>query len=662
MQEKLSTSIVDSFFILTNRYNYIKSAEFMIISKYTFKLLIIMLLFASAGCSNDEPSGEKTDEEAGNIDITVYPATTSDGITPRMCIIGDDYTLTEIYNPDNADIITYHYLCGVDNISALLIASQEGIWIVETDPMKPSAICTTTSIHKHGESYIIETGSYNPSDKKYTRKSIQRYASASPRYANDGMDFARKGIHQNILDPLIKSISKMPEALPSEAASDISDAWQEAGEPVMELHLYSNDPDKIIETTQKYTNEFGKIIIAKTVKALTPQIVKDLYRCSVAGFLAGGKLVDDEDLESQYPGSWSTGLANAYAAISYQLPSQFDAKIYDEADRYHLSVSIQEVAKTSALISGSFYDTGYTSGFVSSTGYILYKNNKEIRRINTSLEANSYLLTGLTAGETYAICSYATVSGITYCSESKVFTTEADFDLSADEVTFTEDGGSETIQITLPTPEWESYIENKPDWCKADISGNNLTIKVGKSSESREGIIDVVGVNKEKNLEYVKSVKVVQKVIGNYLVFQGNIRYTTETTGEDSYTTDIPVVLIVTRNGGKTTISGSLPASGIYFQNWTVGNGKPSILHESETFTSFNCSNNNNIIKISGTAGRQSGSTTYSSDFSITIDINSLIATINDKYSVSDRGSNGKTTKVTLSGSGSIKYADQYQQ
>lgn len=635
----------------------------MTFPKTTFTFLIIMILFAMPGCSNDEPSGGKTDKESGNLDITVYPVAATDGITPRMCIIGDNYTLTEIYNPDNADIITYHYLCGADNISALLIASQDGVWIVETDPMKLSAVCATTSIHKHGESYIIETGSYNPSDKKYTRKSIQRYASASLRYANDGMNFARKGIHQNVLDPLIKNIAKMSDAIPSEAASDISDAWQEVGEPVMELHLYSNDPDQIIETTQKYTNKFAKTIIVKTVKAIIPKIVQDIYRWSVAGFLAGGKLVEDEDLESQYPPSWSTGIANAYAAISYQLPSEFEISIYDDADHYNLSVSVLEVAKTSALISGSFFDSSYTSGYVSSTGYILYHNNKEIRRISTSLEANSYLLTGLTAGETYAICSYATVSGITYCSESKIFTTEAEFDLSPEEVTFTEDGGSETIQITLPTSKWESSVENKPDWCKVNISGNTLSIKVGKTSESREGTIDVVAVNKEKNVEYVKSVKVVQKVIGNFLAFQGNIRYTTHTSsGENTSTTDIPVSLMVTRNSGKTTILGSLPASGVFFQNWTMGNGKPSILHESETFTSFKCSEDNNIIKISGTTGRQAGSDTYSAVFDITIDINKLIAIINDKYSISSRSSNGKTSTVTVSGSGSLMYTDQYQQ
>ena len=187
-----------------------------------------------------------------------------------------------------------------------------------------------------------------------------------------------------------------------------------------------------------------------------------------------------------------------YSEVKEQLP-------------YNVSLSILNVGETFVTVSG--YDAqseNWESVFMiySDQGYdVIRLRDGQKQTFHTSDFKEKQLL--LEPATEYAISAYLiTFAGGHICSSKyePVCTRGAKIELSTNEVYFTTDGGSQTVEAVFGDRSTISVINKLPLWCKVslDKSGITITANKGLTEETCEIVLEIVSSYNEKKTATIK--------------------------------------------------------------------------------------------------------------------------------------------------------------
>lgn len=634
------------------------------------------------GCSSDEPEISDVDNtevvSEREVSVYVYPdITEEDGVMPRMTIVdGDGYEMcTELYDPTQPEVIVYHYMNCMDNVSVFLSASAEGMTILEDDPFYSESNPPATLLFTEDVDIIIASGTYSKAGDSFainsirTMENIMGSASSKSLSRGDDMDFARKLIMGKIIQPLSNAVSKadgvVSKAPFSRNASLALNAINDFALPVAEAQLYSNSQDEFMQKTAEkiYSNHVSKIKCKLNVIDRIELILRT-YRAGLSAYRNGVIFDGDKYEDISEPLILTT--TESYSFTSRQAQASL-WKVFDDSRLYKPNVRLVSVDGQSATVCGDFSNN---DGRFTVTGYYLYCEGKEVQKVSAVLNgSNPQTFNNLTKGKTYQVTAYATVMGATYESPYVEFHIDGDLELSEYSLTFSEGGGSQSVQVILPSESWTWKAASDANWCKTSkTKDGNLQIKVSSASQKREATVTVTATSQRGETQ-IKTINISQVAIGNMALFKGKCKMYTKTiypskpsynvTQENEYES----ALLMMRMGGSTNITFGLPLSGLTFSNWAVSNTRPSgsMLVEGYSITKFNCASTSTSISIDGATSGPNGST---NEFSVKIDLSSLCVKIlesSNSTGIGYPGMAGPTEYKSHSTiSGTLHYTEDY--
>lgn len=634
-----------------------------------FAIACSLLLTACSSDDDADTSGEDspslTEKE---IIAYVYPGIeNSDGVVPRLTIVDGDELCTELYDPAQPEVYVFHYMNTATRQSAFMTASSKGVTIMEDDPFNPSSVTNMTLITQGEQDVIISCGTYSKHDNSFQVTSVKHIesipVSRAAKTRGDDMDFARELVMKDIIRPLSSTIGEAGDLMKDNpafrGAKAALDVWSDCGLVVAEAQLYSNDEKEF----QQAVTEKVFINMAKKIKLVSYTLdkidkTKRIYGAALAAYREARGFDEGYNDTSE---EFILTTTDSYSFTSRQT-QEVVWKVFDDSQVYKPTVRLVSVEGQTASVSGSFsnYDGRFTV-----TGYYLY-SDAGMERITAPLNGTAYTFTNLAKGESYAVTSFVTVMGATYESLPVYFRIDGDLELSEYNLTFSETGGKSSVLVTLPSDEWTWNVASDAKWCKAaPMKDNTLTVEVSSSSESREAVVTVTATS-PKGATQTKTVSVQQKSIGSMAFFKGTCKWVSKTTypSKPSYNftseNDIDLTLFMTRMGGSTNLTFSLPLSCIMFSNWAVSNTPPA--GDGFSVTSFNCASTSTQISIDGSTRSPDNSTT--SEFSVKIDLSTLSVKILEASKSTGTGYPGMAgpteykSQETLSGT--LYYTEEY--
>ncbi len=604
-----------------------------------FFILSLCFTGLCLGCSSDDPElTNDVDDDSSilrELTVYVYPGVTvDDGVVPRMTIVDGHEMCTELYDPLQPDVIVYHYMNSLEQVSVVMSASSDGMTIIENDPFNILPHSKATLITIDGTDIVISGGNYSQQNGIFTIATTRRLEnvvlSDASKIASrsDDMDFARALVMKNIIRPISK-ISSLGESLPNtavfEGAKLYLNALNDFAVPVAEGLLYSNNEEDFIQITGEkiYMNQLNKI---KCIKKQLDRIDKsqNIYRSALAAYRDVRSYEDEKYDELKFDFVFTT--TQSFSITSRQA-QESSWEVYRDSKQYKPTIRLVKVDGRTASVCGNFTDY---DGRFTVTGYRLYSGGVEVQNVNAKLDGSTpYSFSNLTKGKIYEVTSYATVMGVSYESAAVEFQIEGDLDLSTQSLSFSETGGRAVVDVTLPSESWTWEASSSAKWCKVTrLDANTLNIETTASKEMRETIVTVTATSPRGDTQ-VKTISVTQIVLGNFVFFGGKLKVKHETKypSKPEYNStneyDFESFLSLMRFGGTTNLTFALPLSGITFSNWAISSTPPpgSMLLDGVKVVRFNCASSATQISIDGTTTKPENATT---EFSVKIDFATL--------------------------------------
>lgn len=606
----------------------------------------------------------------------VYPGITEeDGVVPRMTIVDGYEMCTELYDPLQPEVIVYHYMNSLENRSVVMSASSHGMTILEEDPFQPVSVPKATLITIDGSDLVVSGGVYSKQDDAFTISSVRRienYMSSNEARISsrsDDMDFARALVMKDIIAPISKVADyekHLPEYSISEGAKLYLLALKDFAVPVAEGSLYSNNQEEFIQITGEkiYTNQLKKIkCIAQQLDRM--DMAQRIYHAALAAYRDVRSFEDEKYDDLKFDFVLTT--TDSYSFTSRQAQAS-SWKVYDDSKLYKPTLRLLGVEGQSATVRGDFTNS---DGRFTVTGYYLYCDGAEVQNVKTTLNGvTPYTFNNLTKGKTYQVTSYAAVMGTVYESPAIEFRIDGDLELATQSLTFSEYGGSSTVEVTAPSDVWTWKASSNAKWCEvAPIDDHTLQVKVAASNDSREAKVTVTSTSPDGDTQ-VKIIEVKQSRLGDYLCFSGKlklkhiIKYPSKPEYNYTQENDVEMLLLLLRMGGTNKLTFSLPLSGITFTNWPISTKAPSgtMLEEGIKIKRFVCTYTDSRIAIDGTTEGPNNETT---EFTLKIDLATLEVMVLEAQRSTGFGKPDMTHtteyQATSTLSGTLKYTDGYQ-
>lgn len=641
-------------------------------------VLTLCLTGLSLGCSSDDPELPKDNDDdslvSRELTVYVYPGITEDdGVTPRMTIVDGHEMCTELYDPLQPDVIVYHYMNSIEQVSVVMSASSHGMTIIENDPFHLLPISRATLITIDGADMVISGGNYSQQNGMFTISTTRRLENVVQSEVtnipsrSDDMDFARSLVMKNIIKP-ISRISSLGEHLPNtavfEGAKLYLNTLNDFVVPVAEGLLYSNNEEEFIQLTGEkiYMNQFHKI---KCIKKQLDRsdMAQNIYRAALAAYRDVRSYEDEKYDELKFDFVLTTTDSFSFTSRQAQVSSW---EVYRDSKQYKPTIRLVKVEDRTATVCGNFTDY---DGRFTVTGYRLYSGGAEVQNVKAKLDGSSpYSFNNLTKGTTYEVTSFVTVMGVTYESPAVEFRIDGDLELSEQSLTFSETGGRENVDVTLPSDSWIWEVASDAKWCKVTrLDDDTFNVETTTSKEKRETFVTVTATS-PKGDKQVKTITVTQMVIGDFAFFEGllrmkqDVKYPSKPEYNSTQEFDIESIVGVMRMGGATNLTFALPLSGILFSNWTLSSTPPSgsMLIDGVKVIRFNCASSATQISIDGATSGPKNTTT---EFSVKIDFAALQVKILESQHDSGivyQGGGSAEYKSHITLSGTLKYTDKY--
>ncbi|MDE7135577.1 MAG: hypothetical protein K2N91_03005, partial [Muribaculaceae bacterium] len=376
-------------------------------------LFILTVCFAGLclGCSSDDPELPKDNDDDSLVsrELTVYVCpgiTLDDGVVPRMTIVDGYEMCTELYDPLQPDVIVYHYMNSLEQVSVVMSASSNGMTIIENDPFHMLPLSKATLITIDGADIVISGGNYSQQNDIFTISNTRRLDNVVPSEVtniasrSDDMDFARALVMKNIIKP-ISRISSLGEHLPETAvfagAKLYLNTLNDFVVPVAEGLLYSNNEEEFLQITGEkiYMNQFNKI------KCLKKQIDRsdmgqNIYRAALAAYHDARSYEDEKYDDLKFDFVLTTTDSFSFTSRQAQKSSW---EVYRDSKQYKPTIRLVKVEERTATVCGDFTDY---DGRFTVTGYCRYCGGAEVQKVKTELDGSgTYSFNNLTKGTTY---------------------------------------------------------------------------------------------------------------------------------------------------------------------------------------------------------------------------------------------------------------------
>lgn len=569
------------------------------------------------GLENDDNITPGTDGDSGEtpsavadvkVHSYVYPdVEMADGIVPRLTIVGEKGTCTELYDPENPETMLFHYMYPRENVSLYVLASHNGMILFEENPFAPAQSVPVTIMASGGSDLLVSCGEYDKNSHSYNIESNHRIEVPSGMKIGsrgDGMNFAREQVLNGIIRPMAEVINHASDAWSVVPRSSISgyalSAFSEYGLVMAECLLYSNskrDLDNMVGE-RIISNVAAKIV---AVNELIPDVlgIRGIYNSALYAYRLSKEFSKDEsDEDSELIGM------NVVAVSPFYRQAEPQAwEIIDESAKYRPTVRLVNVEGASATVCGDFsnFDGRFTV-----TGYYLYQNGKEISRVQTALDGSTtYTFSGLEKGAKYAAVSYVSVMGDLYLSAPVHFMIEGDLEVSQTSAAFSDKGGELEIVVTPPSDTWTWTAKADQSWCKLKVQYNKLTITASASSSDRTAEVTVTAQSPNGDTQQ-RTITVTQKKLGKCITFFGIIKFKSEFPNEYKdwdWEYDYKEFITIKNFGeGQLLSCGIIRNCGFEFIDWPVSTKTPTdYLREGWKITSYQAVCDDSMIFLNGT-------------------------------------------------------------
>lgn len=479
--------------------------------------LILLMGFNLIGCSEDNtPSpnnnngnNDNTEEIIKeNID-TINFAVLIDGIehtecVPRMIFSYGNWTGIEMKSPDNnMEYAVLQFINVTEGQRVLVTFNQNSATFLDYDPLTHTAGNEICSIYEKNDNIYCSIINVNWETNEHTIISTSSYPLNTEQKRNksrymDNYEEEMKAEFYNFFARIGDGISILGTVLPAPVKM-VCDVWTKAAIPASQYMLYSDNPEKLQEISNALLIEEAIDQILSINISFIPTL-KKIYQTCYVGYkttLLYKYFHPENSDEYIFPGFSESEMTQSYNYMD-RFSSQMDEiknLVYEEADKFDVSITVSNITENSAEIKGDFNIVSGVIGYVSEYGYKYSEVNGTFERtITVESFPNRTVLQDLEPGTTYEVTAYLKSMGMEYKSSPQQFTTESSFELTPNTLSFGEEGGESEIKITLPSDNWKWEIASKPEWCEViSQSAESFKIKVmpfdDNNKEQRSGTI-----------------------------------------------------------------------------------------------------------------------------------------------------------------------------
>lgn len=503
----------------------------------------ILLTVLSLTMCSKHGSKDFNDDEAMKLEVVVLlGCDTVQSPVARQIINFLDFSLIEIYDPDNQDVLTYHYMDSFTGESLLLMASEDNIIITEYDPItgRKGDEALVSSAAAGFDRLVLskvdwKTGSFE------TIASIDLPESSKAVTKADDFENEVRELLVKHLDEFSSKVSDLGSSISflgpiSEGAGMVCDLYTNLAIPKIKSFLYYDDPKKQEEIANETLKSLltGFITDRIKIKGLTGSqylfIGKKSYK--VSGYLTETILKHIPDFGSDEHNT-EYYLSYASSSVSSSMKALTSTQ-YSQKKPFTLTVAVSNISETSAKLSGTYKLNSSSGGHYASMGFS-YSGGGTSETIVTSDQLKSVSINGLEEATTYYAMSYIQTIFETYYSTPVAFTTKGiRFETSESSISFDKKGGTAQVGITIGDESvWE--VSSSPDWCSTSANGNTLTITAKKSTKERKGQI-VLSCTNMYGESQTRTISVSQNSVswnGTSWLFSGNLEYSSSFAGEN---------------------------------------------------------------------------------------------------------------------------------
>lgn len=515
--------------------------------------ILIAALFTTMCSKHDSLS--INEDEAIKMEVSFLTGCdTIQSPTARLVINLLDFSLIEIYDPNNKDILSYHYMDSYTGQSLMIMVSTENIVITEFDPISG----------KKGDTALVSSirNGLNRLDLckvDWRKETFDIEMSVALEESSPELKTKADEFDEEIRETLVKHFSTFSEKI-SDLGNEISflgpiangativcDIYTYYAIPTIQASLHENEPAKQEEIINKaaisYVMDFitdriyikGLTIPMSLSQVLfilkkTSNILPDLEWTLSKNY---EEYEEGEESVQYYMFTSNKCITSSINTIVQELPDD---------DTFTLTVSVSNITETSADVSGSYNLSVGSGGYYIDMGICYYPEGSSSKQYISSTDLKTVTINGLTEATSYEATTYIKTLATTYSSLAASFTTKGiRFNTSKSELSFDAKGGTEHIDITIGDKStWE--VTAAPKWCTTKVDKNSLTVSVKDSDKEREGEIVLTCTNMYGESEN-HLIGINQNQIGwdgTSWTFNGEISFTSGS-GRDSYTETFPL-------------------------------------------------------------------------------------------------------------------------
>lgn len=617
--------------------------------KAAFVMLCLPLVMLMQGCSDrddPEPVGnEEQPTETRPVTLRVYPAS-DQGRRPMIHLTAEygDWHISEIQDPDAADIKTWLFVNGKENVSTIVTVSEEMICFQGYDINKGASDSEAYYFIPDGKSGFTACRCRVGTNDRDTEileiiplEASDETMPAPSRAQNDGFDDTR-AILDRMFTELGEKIDDLGTFLPSDI-SGITSVWTQLAVPMARMTLYSNDPQKIEEIHREYIIDTAE---GETVELFVDVVLpayKDLLDNLKKAYVMSKYFLGLSDWDEDEYYEWFQSIEDSRVEDDIEEFSVFSSSrqpkimhLMSEVGQYTINTRVYNVGLTDAWATAEVIQNGYGGSYISECGIVLTDVLKKKTVYRASTFGSGIHLDNLTQNTTYSATSYIKSYGTTYYGSTVKFTTDVEFSVTPESITFGPEGGSRGVYVNLPDDSWAWDITDKPSWCTITKSATSFFVDVAVSGASRAGVITLTGKSKKYGGEETCQLSVTQT--SGYL-FGGKVSVTMREDDGSAYSDEVEYMAFVQKAGDTYLLTYTGGATDVIYVSQDIRQ-QPETAIDYTHVTSYTQNFTADGFSISGKIGGSVEGNRISGHFNLTADLTAGTFKIDEFMRVSD--------------------------
>lgn len=318
------------------------------------------MLLLGIGCSKNNDDASLANSAV--VDVTyLIDAYSYDKAVPRLIISFRDFTVIEVVNSDNKNVLTFLFIDRKSGNSTLVSSTNSTVMFADYNPVEntmPDEVIFITL--KEGVTKLIEAA-VDWKTQTFTPINSTVVVSETPTLSGNTRAYnSEREIILNMLDKLGKGLStgnKLVDMIPQYGSrlGDIFGIWDHAL-TVARYNMYMDDDNMQEQIIKEVVRDKAEDFVVNRVLTRNLKLVYKVFKATVEILKNAPAEIDDEEADN-----YVSCLCNR---SKESVPMQI--KVYAEEDVYSVFVDDVNVKETSASVSGHYiYNGGQMSGIMS---------------------------------------------------------------------------------------------------------------------------------------------------------------------------------------------------------------------------------------------------------------------------------------------------------